>query len=239
MSIRSDLLSGIGNKDFFRVFVGTLGLVFAAVIGFTVLGDQRLLGNDELSPSTLHIVQDYVYAILILGGTYAFGIRMSRVSWEAIGFRSCDPDWLVRAFLAGVLVYGIRILFDQAMIEIFNQSRMLEPRTTDRAMLKGGSAWLTAFFLFAVTIMTPLATEIFQRGILFAWLRRNFNFIFSAVASAVIFGPLHIGIVRYIQVLVFGIVTAYLYENARSLWAPIAFHMTVSAAYVFGVMGWS
>lgn len=239
MSIRDDLLIGISNRDFFRVFVGTLGLVFVAVIGFTLLGDQRLFGNDELSPSILHIVQDYIYATLILGGIYAFGIRMSRVSWEAIGFRACSLDWIVRAFLAGVVVYGMRILFDRAMIDIFNQSRMLEPLTTDRAMLKGGSAWLSAFFIFAVTFMTPLATEIFQRGILFAWLRRNFNFIFSAVASAVIFGPLHIGIVRYIQVLAFGIVTAYLYEKARSLWAPIAFHMTISSAYIFGVMGWS
>ena len=239
MSTRSDLLSELSNKDFFRVFVGTLGMIFLAVIGFTLLGDRRLLGNDELSPSILSIVQDYTYAALILLGVYVFCIRMARVSWTAIGFRACSVDWLVRAFLVGVLLYCARILLDNLMFEFFNQQRMLEPLTTDRATLEGGSVWLSAAYIFAVIILTPIVTEIFQRGILFAWLRRNFNFIFSSIASAIIFGALHIEIVRYVQAMMFGILAAYLYEKARSLWPPLVFHVTVSAAYVIGVMGWS
>ena len=239
MSTRSDLLSELSNKEFFRVFVGTLGMIFLAVSGFTLLGDRRLLGNDEISPSILYIVQDYTYAALILLGVYLFCIKMARVSWSAIGFRACSLDWLVRGFLAAVLLYGLRILLDNLMVEFFNQRRMLEPLTTDRAMLEGESGWLSAVFIIGVAILTPIATEIFQRGILFGWLRRNFNFIFSSISSAVIFGALHIEIVRYLQVMLFGIVAAYLYEKSRSLWVPLVFHMTVSAAYVMGVMGWS
>ena len=114
--------------------------------------------------------------------------------------------------------------------------RSLEPGITDLAILKEAPQYAEYALVFAVAVLNPFATEIVQRGILFAWMRRNFNFLMSAIASAVVFGGLHIQVTRYAQVLAFGILAAYLYEKSRSLWPSIAFHMTVNSAYLISTL---
>jgi membrane protease YdiL (CAAX protease family) len=154
------------------------------------------------------------------------------LTWRDIGFVDCDKDWIIRAILLGSMVYALRIFSDALSLEVLGARRSIEPGATDLAILHEASRHTKYALIFAVAILTPLATEILQRGILFAWLRPNFNFLMSAIASAVVFGGVHIQVTRYAQLLFLGIVAAYLYERSRSLWPAIAFHMTVNCAYL-------
>jgi membrane protease YdiL (CAAX protease family) len=235
MSVRDDFLPNLSTKNFILIFVGTLGLVLVAVMTFALMNDGRYHING-ISESALYVTQDYVYVILIFFGVYLFGHKIAKLTWRDIGFRPCPSDWMVRAFILGIFVYSIRILADNAFVVWFGVRRMREPGQTDLAIINEATPSTVIAFIIVVSLLTPLATEIFQRGILFPWLRRNFNFMMSAIASAFIFGALHIELVRYAQILVFGVAAAYLYEKSRSLWPPLAFHMTINCAYLVGLM---
>jgi len=235
MTVRDDFLPNLTTKNFIIIFVGTLGMVFIAVMSFALLNDTRGLAPRILE-ATRYVAQDYVYVILIFLGIYLLGFKLAKLSWSDVGFRRCSIDWVVQAFLLGTIIYSFRILADNVFSDWFGVMRMLEPGQTDAAILREASSGTVAAFVFVVCLFTPFATEMFQRGILFAWLRRNFNFMLSAIASALIFGALHIELVRFAQVLVFGIAAAYFYEKSRSLWPALVFHLTINGAYVIGLM---
>ena len=235
MLVRNDLIPRLTTRNFIVLFVATLGMVFLAVIGFAVINDGHH-HVEHIAESVLYVAQDYTYAALILIGIYLFGCKFAKLTYADIGFRRCTVDWIIRAFILGVLIFAIRIFLNVFMIVSIGFERMLEPTQTDIMFIADSPFYVQAAFFVAVACVIPFTTEIFQRGILFAWLRRNFNFILSAVASAVIFGVLHIEIVRYAQVLVYGICGAYLYEKTRSIWPAVAFHMTINGAYVIGVL---
>ena len=225
----------LSARHFIYLFIGKLGPILLAIALFAWQAEIR--PNDlGLSEASLYIVQDYVYGGLMLIGVYVFGIKVAKLSWRDIGFVACDTDWIIRAILLGTMVYGLRIFSDAVSFAVLETYRSLEPGVTDRAVLNESSFALECAFIFAIAVLTPVATEIFQRGILFAWLRRNFNFLMSAIASAVIFGGLHIPVTRYAQVLILGVLAAYLYEKSRSLWPSIAYHVTVNCAYLTTVL---
>jgi membrane protease YdiL (CAAX protease family) len=209
-------------------------MVFVAVLSFALLSDARTA--PRIPEATRYVAQDYTYVVLIFLGIYLLGFKLAKLSWSDVGFRRCSPDWLAQAFLIGTIIYSARILADSVFSDWFGVMRMLEPGQTDYAILQEATPNTVIAFVLVVCMLTPFATEIFQRGILFAWLRRHFNFMLSAIASAVIFGALHIELVRFAQVLVFGIAAAYFYEKSRSLWPSLVFHLTINGAYVIGLM---
>ena len=231
MSVRDDFLPHLTTKNFIFIFVGTLGMVFVAVMSFALLNDTRSL-IPKIPEATRYVAQDYAYVVLIFVGIYLLGFKVAKLSWSDVGFRRCSLDWIAQAFILGTIIYSFRILADNVFSDMFGVMRMLEPGQTDAAILREASPDTVVAFVLVVCLFTPFATEIFQRGILFAWLRRNFNFMLSAIASALIFGALHIELVRFAQVLVFGVAAAYFYEKSRSIWPPLAFHLTINCAYV-------
>jgi membrane protease YdiL (CAAX protease family) len=235
MSVRDDFLPNLTTKNFIIIFVGTLGMVFLAVLSFALLSDTRGVAP-SIPEATRYVAQDYTYVILIMTGVYLFAFKLAKLTWTDVGFRACSFDLIAQAFLGGCIVYSARVLADNIFSDWFGVQRMLEPAQTDLAILQEATPSTVLAFILVVGLFTPFATEIFQRGILFAWLRRNFNFMLSAIASALIFGALHIELVRFAQVLFFGVAAAYFYEKSRSLWPAIAFHLTINGAYMIGLM---
>ena len=79
-----------------------------------------------------------------------------------------------------------------------------------------------------IIVVAPISEEIFFRGFIFAGLRRAVPFVVAALISAAIWGIFHYtgadswGVV--VQLAVFGIVLAWLYERTGSIWPTIAVH---------------
>ena len=86
---------------------------------------------------------------------------------------------------------------------------------------------IIAFVVFLIVIVAPVSEEVFFRGFMFAGLRRSMPLWIAAVISAVVWGSLHLtggNVGVAIQLAVFGVILAYLYERSGSLWAPIMAH---------------
>jgi membrane protease YdiL (CAAX protease family) len=87
--------------------------------------------------------------------------------------------------------------------------------------------------------VAPISEEIFFRGFMFKGLRRGTPFIAAALISATIWGVFHYtgpdtwGVV--LQLAVFGVALAWLYERTGSLWPPIAVH-ALNNALAFAIL---
>ncbi|MGH2951253.1 MAG: lysostaphin resistance A-like protein, partial [Solirubrobacterales bacterium] len=92
---------------------------------------------------------------------------------------------------------------------------------------------------FLIIAVAPLSEEVFFRGFLFGGLRRGVPFALAAVLSAGIWGLFHFtgpeswGVV--LQLTVFGIALAWLYDRTGSLWPPVAVH-ALNNALAFAVL---
>lgn len=86
------------------------------------------------------------------------------------------------------------------------------------------------FFLIAGGLIAPVAEEIFFRGILYGYFRKNGAF-FAAIISTLIFVSLHSlsGNVPVVQI-VGGLVFALSYEIEKSLFTPIIIHASGNIA---------
>ncbi|GIK76527.1 MAG: CPBP family intramembrane metalloprotease [Acidobacteria bacterium] len=93
---------------------------------------------------------------------------------------------------------------------------------TDRDEL--GSVAAAAFL---IVIAAPLSEEIFFRGFMFGGLRRSLSLLPAAAISAAVWGVLHLGAGNLgvaIQLTIFGVILAWLYERSGTLWAPVLAH---------------
>ena len=73
-------------------------------------------------------------------------------------------------------------------------------------------------------LAAPLAEEIFFRGLIFASLRARLGFWPAALASALIFGAVHMSLAQFASLALLGFAMAWLYNRTGSLWPSIAMH---------------
>jgi membrane protease YdiL (CAAX protease family) len=118
---------------------------------------------------------------------------------------------------------------------------LLEPEqedvTRDLGFGEGDFGSIAAGLL--IVVVAPVSEEIFFRGFLFGGLRRGTSFVVAALVSSGIWGLFHYtgpgswGVV--VQLTVFGLALAWVYERTGSLWPPIALHV-LNNALAFAVL---
>jgi len=109
-------------------------------------------------------------------------------------------------------------------------SPLLSPEQEDVTKEIGGDsgsalAMIAAGFL--IIVVAPVSEEVFFRGFMYAGLRRSMPVWVAAVISAAVWGSLHLSggnVGVAIQLAVFGVILALLYERSGSLWATIFAH---------------
>jgi membrane protease YdiL (CAAX protease family) len=90
-----------------------------------------------------------------------------------------------------------------------------------------------------IVVAAPITEEIFFRGFIFGGLRRSMPFLLAAVVSAGIWGLFHFtgpgswGVV--LQLSIFGVALAWVYERTGSIWPTIAIH-AINNALAFGIL---
>jgi membrane protease YdiL (CAAX protease family) len=87
------------------------------------------------------------------------------------------------------------------------------------------------FIYIFIFISVGFAEEILGRGYIMSVLRRTGNLYAVVIISAVIFALLHglnpgIGIVPLVNLMLYGILAAYMYLRSGNLWMCIGFHIT-------------
>ena len=194
-------------------------------IGIMILGTIPVaIADPELeSVAAKDIAQLMVGAALFLGALIFAYVDAGQNLTEALrrlGFR--DLAW--RLIGLGALAWVIYLICALAL------APLLSPEQEDVTKEIGGDSGSTLAMVaagFLIIVVAPVSEEVFFRGFMFTGLRRSMPVSVAAVISAAVWGSLHLSggnVGVAIQLAVFGVILALLYERSGSLWATIFAH---------------
>jgi len=155
---------------------------------------------------------------------YAVVVLLRGTNWRQLGFVPLPSGWLVRSVLITVVSLPVLAMAGWAQRELAGdgfrnpQLDIILPQSFSTGALLGTLA--------VTAVAAPLVEEVIFRGLLYGWLRERLGVPVGMAASAAAFALLH-GIPALIPgIFVLGLVLAWTYERARSIWAPIIVHAT-------------
>lgn len=224
------------------VFVGIL-LFFAVqvVVGAGLAAAYLLIGGDEELPSTLVIAIGAPAGWLVMIGWPVFVSRRKgsgRPSRDlGLVFRWVDVLIGIGGGLAALAVsVGLALTFAVVAGED-------APTNTDIIPTGDVSPLLVVLVFLVVAIGTPIAEEIFFRGLVLGAARRRWGTVGGVLFSSIVFGAFHvqpepiawlfIGVVTTGYGVVFAMTRVW---TQGRLCAPIAAHMVVNGAAVLAVI---
>ncbi|MFN8111623.1 MAG: CPBP family intramembrane glutamic endopeptidase [Solirubrobacterales bacterium] len=201
-----------------------LGVLIAA--GTMLIGTIMVaIFDPELdSPAARNAAQ--LAVALSLGGTalgFAFFDAGGRIK-ESFGKLGLGPRIALGAIGLAVLAWFVYILCAGILTPLLQPDQEDVTRELGTNKDELGSVAVAAFL---IVIAAPLSEEMFFRGFMFAGLRRAMSIWPAALISAAVWGSLHLGagnIGVAIQLAVFGVILAWLYERSGTLWAPVLAH---------------
>ncbi|XZH53429.1 lysostaphin resistance A-like protein (plasmid) [Clostridium perfringens] len=85
--------------------------------------------------------------------------------------------------------------------------------------------------LIITIVLIPIYEEIFYRGIIFGYLRKNLNIVLAILFQSLIFGLMHLNLVQGIYTFILGIVLALIYIYTDSILGNITIHI------IFNLLG--
>jgi hypothetical protein len=199
-----------------RVLIGLLVAAGAILVGVGIVAAF----DPDLDSEAGTLAAQAVVALSLIGVAAGFArasgpgnplssLGFRRVGWAAIG-------------LAFAAWFGYVIVAAQI-------APLLQPEqqdvTRDLGVDEGTASLVIAGLL--IVVAAPLSEEIFFRGFLFAGLRRRIPLWPAAAVSAGVWGLLHLSggnLGVALQLTIFGLLLAWLYEQTGSLWPPIVAH---------------
>jgi membrane protease YdiL (CAAX protease family) len=210
----------------FEIVVGLLIGLGVAVLGSIVVGVLEPGIADGGDPSTAAALGlQGVFALGLITAS-AFASGMANQHGVADALRRLGMRWPGKRIVSTTLLaYAAYAAFALVIYTLF------EPKQDDIAENLGADedSPLVTTILAGVLIVaiTPIAEELFFRGLLFGGLRQSIPFWPAAVISGIVFGVPHltagdVGVA--VQLSLFGVILAWCYERSGTLWVPIGIH---------------
>ena len=166
-----------------------------------------------------------VMVAAIFGSVYLIVVRRHGLSWSEIGLARIAPRPLVLAVLTGVALVPVVSVIEALLGLSFEDSliRLIAPQ--------GFTWWGLIGAVIFLGVLTPIAEEVYFRGIVYGWLRTRWRAAVAAPASAAVFAATHFVYPWPMMLMVagLGVVFALAYEISGSLWPPIAIHATYNS----------
>jgi membrane protease YdiL (CAAX protease family) len=203
------------------VAVGVLIAAGAMLAGTIVVA---VFDPDLDTPAARNAAQ--LVVALSLAGT-ALGFALADAGGRlgsAFGKLGLGPRVALAAIGLAALAWVTYILFAGFLSPLLqpDQQDVTRELGTDKEEL--GSVAVAAFL---IVIAAPVSEELFFRGFMYGGLRRSMSLLPAAAISAAVWGALHLGagnIGVAVQLAVFGVILAWLYERSGTLWAPVLAH---------------
>ena len=177
-----------------------------------------------------------------VGFVCLFIIGSRTLSWSLIGFRRTSAVWFFVAIAGIISSYVFSGLLQAIFQEPANESVHIAA-DGGRSQIYPIGQILTAFMTLGVA--TAVIEEVAFRGVLYRWFRINMGPFAGIVLSALVFSFFHlrfinpgglVGLSATLQVMIGGVVLAFLYEKSGSLWPSIYLHGVNNAIGILQVM---
>ena len=209
--------------DVARVVFIVIGLTFAGVaVLFLTFGALAELGSSAAAevPGPLLFA---IEALVIWFALWLVLIRKRKFTWADLGWVPVSWGWLLLGVISCAAIYTVAISIRLLLGQLDNAEDVTwipDPLPLFPASVMG-YALSIAFGAVAV----PIAEEFLFRGVLYRWLRSRWGVFNGIVGSSLIFALVHPPAAGgALQIFLIGLVLAWLYEKAGSLWPSMALH---------------
>lgn len=225
-----------GGRDvLWAIVLAACGII---LLNLATVALSLLLGIPIRDDSALLMILVIVQDIIIVGAAWTFSVLRYRIPWKHLGLRQFDVAFgcLFSAALFG-LSYFIRLAYIWVAMTLGWQLRPQD--VIARLDVSGWNFWLT---LFSVSVLAPVAEEIFFRGFMYGGLRARLGVMGAMLTSTLFFTALHFSLDAFIPIFVLGLFLAWLYEKTGSLYPGILMHATnngiaIIALFIAQTMG--
>ncbi|MEW6079298.1 MAG: CPBP family intramembrane glutamic endopeptidase [Thermodesulfobacteriota bacterium] len=204
-----------------KIKVTTIAFAMVTVMAAEVAGRAAVLSG-LCSPGAAILGVRLAEAVLL-----TVVIRLCQGSLAVVGLGKGDIVRGITAGAAWAIVFGGAVAVAGALL----LATGADPLPLFRMPLPEGHGEL-AFFLLAGVVVSPLAEELFFRGLLYGLFRR-WGTVAGVILTTIVFAGLHLPGIPIPQA-VGGIVFCLAYEKEKSLMAPYVIHALGNAA-IFGL----
>ena len=218
-----------------------LVLTAAMMYGLTLLVSVAYawLHDLQLNAATGHIQRDLALLTLIqwasMGTALVVGLKLFDPDTplpEALSLKPVRPVSLGVCLLAGAcLQFPLTELSNALHAYVFGPDP-LEQQLALQNMLEAHSLGSGALVVTCLVALVPLIEELLFRGLFLFGLERRYGPGFALLASACLFGIVHMGAVPAVYATVAGLCLGGLALTTRSVWPGIALHAAINAVPV-------
>ncbi len=195
-------------------------------------------------PSTTNVTLDtyQVYNVtcvnLILGAIVFLRLFLSGRK-EALGLSAGSVKKLIIAPIGAYLI----VLCSHYLLELTGFLEWIQTVTqapSEQSVVtllrQSSDLPLIVAICFSAGVAAPLVEEIVFRGFLYPLLKKYTGLWFALISSSLLFGIIHVSLVPFIPLAIFGAVLILLYEYTRTIWAPIIAHAIFNAATLINIL---
>jgi uncharacterized protein len=216
---------------------GPAGVIAGALIalGASIVFSLPIAAFDpDLETTAGEVIAQLAFVVALMLGAVSIVSSKSEsllATFRSLGFHKPDLGVFGWAAIAYCIYIAAAIFL----------AVVLSPEQEDIARGLGADeegVWGLIAAGFLIVVCAPIAEEVFFRGFLYGGLRRALPVLPAALISSVLFGVAHLAtgnLAVAVQLAVFGVVAAGLYEYRGNLWGPIALH-TVNNTIAFLVL---
>ncbi len=164
-----------------------------------------------------------IEVLALVAGVYFGAVRPRRMSWSSFGLGRVPRRWLVVGVVIGLAAVPLTALIATGLQELMGKS-VTSPQL--RFLAPGGFSWAGFLYILALGgVAVPFAEELLFRGLIYRWLRARWGLWPGVLASALLFGAVHVIVEVALGAFLVGIALALVLEYSRSLWAAVVLHV--------------
>jgi membrane protease YdiL (CAAX protease family) len=194
-----------------------------ALVGALVLGVIAALFGASITdpPPVVSILATVVQDLSLIAAAVLFASMVARPAPWQFGLRAIGAKPFAGWIVASYVVF---IAFSAAWVALLH-IKQKDDLPSELGADKSTVALVAVAFL--VTVVAPIAEEVFFRGYFFGALRNWKGFWPAAVITGVVFGGIHAGsapVGYLVPLAVFGVLLCALYVRTRSLYPCITLH---------------
>lgn len=226
---KSVILTTIGFPIFYNI-CSIVPLFFLTLIFCLFLGiaPSSLIA----SPKYSGIFESLLYIFTALFVFYMLK-KITKFSKETIK-TFCSPNklQLKNLIYISMFFFGFSVFFNM-LINIFYEMFPDLFKSYEEVTNSIESSLLSPLGFLEIIILAPIFEEIFFRGIIFGYLKKNFKLSIAIIIQAISFGIFHHNLFQGLYAFLMGLVLGIIFTYFNSIYASITGHMIFN---LFGVM---
>lgn len=204
-------------------------LAGTAILTLVLQFRPGLPAGAEVTASPLYAIGAMALHGVTLTAAVWLGLRWRGLGWSDLGFARPSARWAAVAIGAGV---GLRALMIPVAL-LVEQLGMSAENPQQAALVPGGVPSLLGLLgtLLLVGVVTPIAEELFFRGVVYRYVRR-WGVAVAVIGSSLLFALTHLNLIVGLNALLLGIVTSLAYERSGSLSVAAITHVVFNTLAV-------